>query len=154
MVCTVSGCTQKHYAHGLCNRHYQRLRTHGSTLETVPERRWAGARKSRYVAISGPQHNEHRLKAEQALGHPLPKGVEVHHFDGDGRNNDGNLVICQNKAYHKLLEIRQRIRKLGGNPDIERWCYLCKSLRPLDRFWIRSNGLYAAGCKDCRWRRK
>jgi hypothetical protein len=59
------------------------------------------------LSIRGTRIYEHIFKAERALGKPLPKGVLVHHLDGDGTNNDNtNLVICQNKAYHRLLHMR------------------------------------------------
>jgi len=64
--------------------------------------------------------------AEEALGYPLPKGSEVHHFDEDRSNNSrGNLVICQDKAYHKLLHARRRAQLECGNPAWRK-CTLCK----------------------------
>lgn len=35
-VCSVAGCTRTQQAHGYCNAHYQRWRTHGDPLATVP----------------------------------------------------------------------------------------------------------------------
>lgn len=47
---------------------------------------------------------EHVLRAEQALGRPLPHGAQVHHVDENRRNSaNTNLVICENRAYHALL---------------------------------------------------
>ena len=50
----------------------------------------------------------HVLRAEKALGHPLPKGAVVHHVDGDVGNPNARLVICQDQAYHLLLHRRAR----------------------------------------------
>jgi hypothetical protein len=52
----------------------------------------------------------HRFLAEQALGRPLPKQVKVHHLDNNPSNNEkGNLVICPNEMYHRLLHRRARM---------------------------------------------
>lgn len=84
---------------------------------------------------------EHVLIAERALGHPLPARAEVHHFNGNKRNNaNRNLVICQDRRYHALLHVRQRIRARGGNPNTEAWCSECKTLKPRDEFYILKAG--------------
>jgi hypothetical protein len=52
---------------------------------------------------------EHILVAESVLGHSLPAGAVVHHVDGNKHNNaPGNLVICEDDAYHRLLHTRMR----------------------------------------------
>lgn len=69
---------------------------------------------------------EHIEIAERALGHPLPRGAEVHHADGDPANNaPANLVICPSRRYHLLLHTRMRARDTCGNPDW-RHCVHCK----------------------------
>lgn len=84
---------------------------------------WKGGRTTvaGYIAIRCPNHPrtnprgyvlEHILKAEKALGKPLPSKVEVHHFNeirNDNRNS--NLVVCQDRAYHRLLHRRLRALK-------------------------------------------
>lgn len=107
----------------------------------------------------GERAYEHRVIAERALGKPLPKEVEVHHHDNNGRNNqNGNLVICQDHAYHYLLHRRQRIVALGGNPNTQHWCGFCKAIRPIDQFWVRKTGEHAglltSQCKVCLPERK
>lgn len=96
---------------------------------------------------------EHVLIAERALGHPLPVGAEVHHFDEDRTNNkNSNLVICQDKAYHKLLHYRAKVRRMGGDPNTQRWCGDCRAFMQFSQFSRstanKSIGLQAI-CREC-----
>ena len=60
-----------------------------------------------------------------ALGKPLPKGAEVHHVDEIRTNNDcNNLVICEDKFYHRLLHLRMKAYKATGDPH-KRTCNFC-----------------------------
>lgn len=90
--------------------------------------RWKGGRavdETGYVLIRDPDHpqarsngyvREHILIAEKALGKPLPHRTQVHHFDCIRGNNDqGNHVICQDDAYHKLLHQRTRAYEACGH---------------------------------------
>lgn len=76
---------------------------------------------------------EYQAIVEKALGHPLPKGSEVHHFDEDRSNNTrGNLIVCQDKAYHQLLHVRRRAQLACGNPNWRK-CPFCKKYAdPID----------------------
>lgn len=71
---------------------------------------------------------EHIVKAEMALGKPLPKKSIVHHHDPE------QLVICENQAYHRLLHARARIVKAGGNPSVHKICNSCGKLKPKTEF--------------------
>lgn len=96
---------------------------------------------------------EHHIIAERALGRPLPRGAQVHHFDENKRNNaNANLVICQDNAYHKLLHVRQRVKAAGGNPNTDRICSACESVLPKTQFnratRVKSEGLQRI-CRPC-----
>jgi len=70
---------------------------------------------------------EHVLVAEKSLGKPLPHRANVHHVDENPSNNSpGNLVICQDLAYHKLIHRRMRAYRSCGNANLVR-CPYCKT---------------------------
>lgn len=84
------------------------------------------------------RHNDHRryrrvfdrqahiVMAEEVLGKPLPLGAVVHHFDpNDKYTSRGALVICQDQAYHALLERRTRALRECGNASYVK-CRFCK----------------------------
>lgn len=100
----------------------------------------------------GIKNTEHRLIAERAVGHALPSTVQIHHVNGDGRDNaHSNLVICENQSYHRLLHWRQHIVDAGGNPDTERICPRCSKIKVLSEFRVNRqapNG-YNAYCHPC-----
>lgn len=98
---------------------------------------WKGGVKNngQYILVLMPDHPraepagyvlQHILIAEKALGKPLPKGVEVHHMNNNGRDNsNNNLVICPDRAYHMLLHKRMRALRASGNPNWRK-CTVCK----------------------------
>lgn len=128
----------------------------GQPCRFRPSHRYSGGRTSRYRTVkteTGYQW-EHIVIAQRVLGRPLPKGAEVHHVDGNPRNNALiNLVICENHAYHYLLHVRARIVKAGGNPNTDKVCSRCHQPRPLTVFRRQPNGKGTFGrhdrCHDC-----
>lgn len=119
--CSVAGCEREHIASGLCNMHYKRLRANGDPLITIRRPRHTGwLDKDGYFvhSINGRRIRDHIAIAEKALGKRLPPGAQVHHVDEDRTNNQpGNLVICPNNAYHKLLHQRMRAVAACGNAN-------------------------------------
>lgn len=88
-----------------------------------------------YVLVRDPDHPrankkgyvfEHIKIVAAALGRPIPKGAHVHHANGvKSDNSRGNLVLCPDAAYHKLLHQRMRAKEATGNPR-SRKCKYCK----------------------------
>ena len=113
------------------------------------------AREGHYRMAGAARHCRpvHILRAERALGKPLPLGAKVHHADGavDAFDPFAPLVICQDEAYHKLLHLRMKIRAAGGNPNTDKVCSVCKQAKPLNAFGIDRQGpLGRQGtCKAC-----
>lgn len=93
----------------------------------------------------------HILLAEQALGRSLPDGAEVHHLDGErGNNEKGNLVICQNRSYHKLLHSRKDVLDRGSNPNTHKWCCYHQKDEPRSVFNKSKKGMMKlqSACKE------
>jgi len=87
--------------------------------------------------------------AETALGKPLPLGAQVHHLNEDGTDNrNNNLVICEDLAYHRLLHVRTRIVRAGGDPDKERICGRCRRVKPFAEM-SRARNEVRGICRQC-----
>ena len=104
----------------------------------------------RQVKHGGRVTTLHRVRAERALGRPLPKGAVVHHADGS-KDDDAPLVICQDERYHKLLHMRMRVKAAGGNPNTDKVCTSCGVAKAKSEFWKHKG--YGDGlsqrCRDC-----
>ncbi len=133
MNCSVDGCETRSLAKGLCNKHYKRMTIYGDPLFTTNRGNGEGTpHNSGYWKISVNRRRalRHVLIAEKVLGKRLPKGAEVHHTD-ENRGNDSysNLVICQDRSYHRLLHSRKTALRESGHVD---WgqCRFCKQYGP------------------------
>jgi hypothetical protein len=107
---------------------------------------------------------EHILAAEIAFGRFLPDGAVVHHANENRLDNysEGNLVICENKAYHNMLHRRKRALEACGNPDWRK-CAYCKHWDDPANMVIRQGPIYggqgyhkrcASENSKARWREK
>jgi len=126
-------------------------------VKGVPLRWLKGHNKRGRVVIKGYRYvnrrqHLHRARAEQALGKRLPFGAEVHHVDGT-KSDRSPLVICQDRAYHKLLHARTRILRVGGNPNTQGFCGHCQQLKPLEAFGVDRSQVWGrtSQCKACRY---
>ena len=71
--------------------------------------------------------NERVALAEEALGKRIPKGAQIFEYDG-------HIVICQDKAYNRLLHRRVKSKSETGEVD-KRKCAFCGK-------WDREENLY------------
>jgi hypothetical protein len=92
--------TPKNYVHG----HNRRIAKDGTFADhpTVKVPGHPSANNSGHV-------REHLIRAEEALGKPIPATARVHHF------TEEQLVICEDAAYHNLLHRRQRAYETCGH---------------------------------------
>jgi len=114
---------------------------------------WRGGKlfNKGYLMVLIPNHpradtrgyvKEHILRAEKALGKPLPLGAVVHHADG---SKTGPLVICQDDNYHRFLH--QRLRAFIATGDVnKRKCSYCKKYDDLSILKKNGSGFYHTQC--------
>lgn len=68
----------------------------------------------------------HRQIVEKLLGKTLSNDVVVHHWDENRANNENrNLLVCQDGAYHKLIHQRMNAFKACGDANWRK-CHICK----------------------------
>lgn len=102
------------------------------------------------LTIDGDRKPIHIIRAENALGRPLPPGAVVHHADGS-RSHLAPLVICQDNQYHLLLHVRMRVKAAGGNPNTDARCAHCKKTKPFAAFAAAQGRRYGLDtrCRAC-----
>lgn len=105
---------------------------------------WKGGRKrdrgvsagdAAYIEVHQPHHprarsrnyvKEHILVVERVLGGFLPVKARVHHVNEVRSDNaQGNLIICENEGYHRLLHQRAEAYRVTGNAGARR-CARCQ----------------------------
>lgn len=115
---------------------------------------WKGGRKNDrgYIRVLQPDHPranpngyvlEHILIAEKALGKPLPLGAVVHHCGA--RDDQTQLVICENQAYHLLLHQRMRALKACGHASWRK-CFFCKQYDKPENLYIKGQNAHHKKC--------
>ena len=147
--CIVEGCDGKHKARGLCSRHYDTWNHSGDPL--VRQRRERGTGTLNHYGyhvsfIDGASKLTHTLVAETALGKPLPVGACVHHVNEIKiDNNNTNLVICPNDAYHKLLHRRMRALDACGNANWMK-CVRCHQYDDPGKMYVSGAAAFHREC--------
>jgi len=102
------------------------ITTHGYTKVLLPEHPNSDSHGHVLVSV---------LKAEKALGKYLPRSAKMHHLDGNTLNDENsNLVLCQDQAYHMLLEKRTRAYRVCGHAN---WllCWFCQQYDSPDNMY-------------------
>jgi hypothetical protein len=93
-LCEIEGCSNKHLSKGMCGKHYQANWIYGDPLKSSI--RLEGFDVGGYVTLHLPGHPvarkgglvaEHRLIMFEHLGRPLVKGENIHHKNGDKKDN-------------------------------------------------------------------
>lgn len=86
------------------------------------------------ILIQTPEHPRNNngyilrviLIVEKVLGKRLPIGAVIHHINENSMNDDNsNLIVCENRAYHNLLHLRMRALKACEHADWRK-CKFCK----------------------------
>jgi len=90
------------------------------------------------------------LVVEKAIGKYLPLPAIVHHVDEKRSNNsNGNLVACQDEAYHHLLHIRTRALRECGDAE-KRKCTFCKEYDDVANLFIPKTHQTPPYHRECR----
>lgn len=125
---------------------------------------WKGGRTVHaqgYVLIMQPQHPratrqgyvfEHILVAEKALGKLLPLGAVVHHHNKNRADNKtrGNLVVCQDRAYHLLVHQRMDALEACGHAGWRK-CWICQRYDEPSKLYIKDHAIYHRQCANQRY---
>lgn len=114
---------------------------------------WKGGRARHsegYIMLYAPHHHranqsgyaaEHVLVAETATGFPLRREHEVHHVNGDRADNrPRNLVVCENRAYHRLLHQRTIALRACGHAAWRK-CTYCQQWGVPESMYIPQRGV-------------
>ena len=126
---TCSLCTAAYVAKGYCAKHYMRFRIHGDATIVQRAPNGSGCVSNggyRVIHKTGRQVTQSRLIVERVLGRPLAPKTQVHHVSKNKTdNNNNNLVVCLDQAYHKLLHRRTEALEACGNANWRK-CQHCQ----------------------------
>jgi len=140
--CKVIGCERGGgRAKGMCNMHYQRQRRYGRTQNIRIKKGMGTFTDHGYVKVAG--EYQHRLIAEKYLKNGIKKDIEIYHVDNVTINNqNGNLVVCPDRAYLLALHRRKRAYEACGHADWRK-CGACARYSPTENMYE-----YKSNCKS------
>ena len=88
------------------------------------------------------------LIAEKSLGKPLPTGTQIHHIDENASNDEPkNLIICEDRSYHKLLHRRKRALETCGHASWRK-CGFCHEYDKPENLYINKNNTKHSKCDN------
>lgn len=128
----------------VAGQYYRFLPGHHARLKPCPPTTYVSRSTGSYT-----RRALHLVRAEAALGHPLPPKAIVHHVDEDPSNPNARLVICPNQKYHFLLHVRMRVKQAGGDPNRDRICAYCGVVKPMSEF-VQYKSAAVWHCKPCK----
>ena len=87
-----------------------------------------------------------RLVAEKALGKHISTKHDIHHVN-EIRDDDSskNLVVCENRSYHKILHRRQKALDACGNAGWRK-CSVCKIYDDPENLYTENGRCYHNKC--------
>lgn len=150
-VCSLDYCSSIHSAKGYCKIHYLRWLRHGDPEIRLRNANGEGSIHKygyRLVTKDGKQRLEHVIIAETVLGRHIQGDECVHHIDKNKLNNDNsNLLVCPDDAYHHLIHRRQRAIDACGNADWRK-CVFCKEYDDPINLYINNRSCFHRACHN------
>jgi hypothetical protein len=95
----------------------------------------------RTVYYNGIQMPEYRYRIEKLIGKSLPIGSEIHHHTPE------QLVVCQDRGYHKLLHLRTKALKASGHAKWRK-CRFCQIWDSPKNLHISRKNVYHTDCRN------